>query len=98
MTRFTASSIVRLSPVGPTLARFGRFYSSPAAPSAMTATFNLPPKTSVHRYGSFAAGQALFKDVGWTMEERDRWAIVGSGKGRKNLIEVSGSEAAQATS
>jgi hypothetical protein len=77
----------------PVLACVRRVSSSPAqfdaAPAAMAATFRLPPRTSVYRYGSFAAGRALFKDIGWTMDQRERWAIVGSGKSRKDLIEVS---------
>lgn len=61
--------------------------SSSSTPPQRT-TFHLPPSTSVFPYGAVSSQTALFRNIGWTIEHDQSWAVVGTGKGRKGLIEV----------
>ncbi|CED84344.1 Predicted transporter (ABC superfamily) [Phaffia rhodozyma] len=51
-------------------------------------TFRIPPNTAVHRFGDHKGTHPLFRDLGWTIQSNERWAVVGGGSGRKSLVEV----------
>ena len=68
-----------------------RYLSSHAV--TPSATLNVPKGSSVFQYGYSPRGRAqpllALPAQGWTIEQDERWAIVGAGKDRQVLLDVS---------
>lgn len=44
------------------------------------------PKANVYRFGDSNASKPLFRDLEWTVNEGESWAVVGSGSGAKTAL------------
>ena len=47
------------------------------------------PRSNVYRFGDANGARGVFRDLEWTVNDGESWAVVGSGSGEKTaLLEV----------